>query len=240
MPVVATVTPAARRSLTSAGRYRDSMPAVDLPDETLERMISRATALIERRLNRGHLARERVIEEFPVRGPHALLLLQRRPVRVVHAVALDDSLGQRPPLTLLAGTDYAIEDPEQGRLRLVRGTGSVAGWSHEDWWEIALRGPCLYDRTGAAGTLERTYRVEHTAGWIVPETPGEAGHDLPDDLEHACCLVVQGEVAARDRPLGVTAERLGDASWTYGEAGGAHPGLAAAGYILDAYRVLPI
>lgn len=219
MAIVATVTPAARRSLTTPSRYRDAMPAADISDEELERLIGRCTSIIERYCGRTSFARERVVEETTGSGL-SVLLLARTPIVAIHDVTVGDST--------IASTLYSLTAHENGLLRL------SPNLSHEWLWE-ELGMPQMYDRPARRGLT--LYRVEYTGGWVVPETPGlEDQADLPGDLEHACMILVRGEIEARERSVGLSSERLGDAGWTYAAVPGPL-GMGHAKPILDHYRV---
>lgn len=217
MTIVATVTPAPRRSLTTASRYRDAMPEAQLDDDELERLIGRCTAIIERYCGRTSFARERVVEEVTGEGM-AVLLLSRTPVVSIHDVLVGGNA--------IASTLYSLTTPSNGFLRL------SPTLSHEWLWE-ELGMPQMYDRPSGRGLT--LYRIEYTGGWIVPGTP-DLESDLPADLEHACMILVRGELEARDRGVGLSSVRLGDAGWNYAAVPGPL-GMGHAKPILDHYKV---
>ena len=210
--MIVTVEPAPRRSLTTALRYRAANPPCDLADEALERLISTTTGMIENHLGR-QLARERVIETFRLR-PCRALLLSRTPVVTVHSVTAN---GQR-----VSGDTLSVDT---GIVRL-----PFLPLSDEALWRD-LGGPPLRE----GGDWPVTYAVDYTGGFTMPDDGG--GGTLPADLEHACHLVLRGQLdLARRGALGITAERLGDASCSYGSDGA--PGLVEAAPILARYQRL--
>jgi len=215
MPIIETIVPAQRRSLTTPSRFRDAMAPVDISDEALDLFISRASAMAERYCGRV-FAREHVREEISGCGL-VLLLLERTPIVAVHSVLADE--------TALESTSWAITAPDSGIVRLAHVTRA-------EWLWEQLGGPRMYDRPSS---YAQRYTVEYVGGYSVPGEIGQQQEpiDLPADLEHAVMLLAHGEIVARDRTPGVTAERIGDASWTYGEGAA---GMSAARPILDHYK----
>ncbi|AIQ63310.1 hypothetical protein PSTEL_09650 [Paenibacillus stellifer] len=78
---------------------------------------------------------------------------------------------------------------------------------------------------------ERPVQVVYTAGYILPsDATGDEAATLPADIEYACVLMVQ----QIQREPGITSERVGDISVTYGQADGTIP--AAVRALVGPYR----
>ena len=215
--IVTIIEPATRRSITTATRYRSSMPDVEMSDDDLERLIARATAQIERYCDRM-FARQRIVEETTGSGLH-VLTLSATPVIAVHAVSVND-------VAALAGS-YQLTNAQSGLMRL------IAIETHEYMWR-ALGGPQLYDR---ATPSQQRYAVEYTGGYVMPDD-FSAAETVPADLEYACQLLVRGMIEAKGRTQGLRSQTLGDASWSYDTS--KQLGLAEANTILDFYRRLVV
>lgn len=223
MGTVTVVAPAGRRSLTSPQRFRDVDPDCALDDAELERMIRRASGAIERFCGR-RFARERVVERETGRGL-IVLLLTHTPVVTLHSVTTGATAVLPDAYTLTPGA---------GLLRFRR----TVATDEYMWRELGM--PALYDTCDPP----RTYAVEYTGGYIMPDDadypPPDAedayppGDYLPDDLEHACHLLLRGEIEAAGRGVGLTSERLGDAARTYAPGGTA--GFSAAQPFLAPYK----
>lgn len=207
--MLSVVTPAARRSLTTSSRYRAAMPETAVDDDGLERLIRRCTAIIESYCGRT-FARERVVERITTR-PAGSLVLTRTPVVELYSITRD---GEPVADCRLDSAGVVHFPPAE---------------SFEELW-LLLGGPRLGD---TLSDRPRAHTVEYTGGYLVPD--GDSDGDLPPDLEHACHLVVRGELDLRARgALGLAAERLGEATRIY-VTGGA-PRLDVAQGMLDAHR----
>jgi hypothetical protein len=216
MAIISTTTAATRRSLTTAERYRELMPATDALEAKLESLIGQATAAIERYLGRI-VARERVTERLRLDASTVCCVLERRPVVTIHAVTV---VGQA-----LDATRYRVENPSAGLLRL-EGSGPNALWDEL----VGQYGQGDYGyRSGPPRTL--VYEIDYTAGFAVPGQ-GIDPVTLPDDLEAACQLAVRGVLERQERSAGVVSEKLGDASWTYA------PAAVTAGLLTDDVKAL--
>lgn len=217
MTQLTVVEPAPRRGLTTPSRYRDAAPAVDIDDEALDRLIGRCSAMVETWCNRT-FARERVIEVQRLEAP-TLVLLTRTPVVTVHEFLLAN-------VEIALGA-WTLDDPAAGVIRLARSE------RHDEFMWRALGGPRLYDRDLL--TAPAIYAIEYVGGYLLPDESGDG--NLPPDIEHAAQLVVRGELDLRNRgALGITAERLGDASRSYAAAGSGSPGMVEAKTILAPYK----
>ena len=223
MGSVTVVTPARRRSLTTAERYRDTHPDIELDDVELERLISRCSGMVERYCKRS-FARERVVERETGDGL-AVILLSRTPVITFHGLTTGS--------TIIDVSRYHLT-PAAGILQL-----DVSTIDPNYMWH-ALGGPQLYDTHREL----ITYAAEYEGGYIVPGDPDYPLQDdedalafeqyLPFELEHACHLILRSLLEQRERPMGLQSERLGDAAWTYAKEGGSSVGAAAG--ILDTYK----
>lgn len=114
-------------------------------------------------------------------GRHGIPALERTPVVELHAVTVDSK-----PAELVA---FTIADP----------AGGIVEGGRSDRWYTGLRSL----RPGPAAT----YRVDYTGGYLMPDQPGST---LPLELEEACHVLVQAELARQGRPFGLVSQRLGD------------------------------
>ena len=220
MAVISTTTTASRRSLTTIERYREMMPATEAADAKLETLIGQATNAIERHLGRI-VARERVTELLRQAPDDVYLVLERKPVTTIHGITVDGAA--------FASTHYSLDGPAAGTVRLVSGPNAL-------WDELIGYGPSGGDygyRSGPPSTVR--YEVDYTAGWLVPDAT-EGARDLPADLEMACQVMVRAMLEQQERQLGLSAERLGDASWTYNAGKTSADLIDPVRGILDRYR----
>ncbi|MEY5098717.1 MAG: hypothetical protein RJA36_1436 [Pseudomonadota bacterium] len=215
MAIVSTTTMANRRSLTTAKRYREVMPATKALDVKIETIIGQCSAAIERYVGRI-LARERVTEKLREAAGTVLLVMSRRPIQTVHSLKIDG--------VTLEASKWSVEHPEAGVIRLLAESNFI--W--DELAEVGAGGDYGY-RSGP----QRLFQVEidYTAGWIPPgSTDGEA--NLPEEIEAACQMAVRAQLERQERPIGVTSERLGDASWSY------TPGTMGQGLLPDELKLL--
>jgi hypothetical protein len=219
--VSAVTTPASRKSLTTVERYRDAMPETDALNAQLETLIGQASSAIEAWTDR-RFARERVTETFYETEGTRIFLLERRPALQIHTVTID---GQ--PVDT---GSWILERPGAGQV------GIYANGPNWLWDQlVGYSGGTTYgisQRSGASFRVE----IDYTGGYIVPGQifDGEDEPDLPPEIEAACQLSVRTYLETIERRVGVTAERLGDASWSYGT------GTAATGrkYVTDDVALL--
>lgn len=222
MPVIATVTPAARRGMTTPERFRVVNDDGGAGDAELLARIGRATATIERYLGRI-LAQERVRELISGIGLRNLVL-ERSPLLEVHGITVNGQAVDAGAITLL--------DPRAAIVALET--------RFDPWADDCLpTSQIAYGWRQGRGEASR-YEVDYTGGWTMPDDAGSA-FTLPADLEDACQMLVRGELEQRQRALGVTSERLGDYSVSYAQVqGGQGAAMAAVAPVLDRYRpVLP-
>ncbi len=211
MSVIATVTPAARRSLVTATMLQEELGALVTGKTTpqLEVLAGRVTAMVEGYCQRNQLARERVRERFYLREGMAAIL-ERTPVLTVHEVR---AYGMDGSSKLLSADEWRLEAPEGGVVRIA---GTMT--------DILLRSPAAvvsggwpYGWTAASEEeAERRVEIEYTGGWVTAGWTGGETETLPADISHACILLVKNVLERQARPLDVQSERLGDVSWTYG------------------------
>ncbi|ACL58953.1 hypothetical protein [Methylobacterium nodulans] len=115
------------------------------------------------------------------------------------------SLSFRPPSEIILS-----RDPIQ--ILSISSDGVPLG-GETDW---VREGATLYRMSGGRPALWQgtTTAVEYTTGWILP---GEAGSDLPAEVERAAILMVGAMVASRGRDPNLKGENVvGVGSFTYG------------------------
>lgn len=200
MPIIATVTPADSRALTTVERLKAEVGDLGVTDARLEVAIGRATAQLERWCGRV-FARE-TVREVQHLSVGCSLWLQRAPVLEIESITIND--------VELEANDYELVDPEHGQVAMQLTVASDLGMSLG--YELGGGMPYGYRR-------ETTHRVEieYTAGWVLP--PDDEA-DLPADLEGACVELVRQSIDQQSKPAGLQSERLGDASWTYAKSAG--------------------
>lgn len=200
---------------------------VDGTDASLPRYISAASDAVRRYLHRssdGLAYQSAFVETLPGHGTYRLVL-GLTPLITIGSVALPDG-------SVLASTEYAIEDADFGFLR--RDSG---------WPSTASVLPGIVQRDPVPGTEKRSIIVTYAGGWVTPAQfasiawAGPA-RSLPFDIEEATIQTVVELYRRGGDAKGISSERLGDYAVGYfpGALEHAIPGTARA--LLDGYRRL--
>lgn len=181
--------------LTTLATVKDELGITDATEDIrLERYIQVASDAIVRYCRRK-LHRETGIIEKHAGAGFPRLFLDRLPLVSVTEVKLDESVI----------TDFDLVDLATGLLY------RDAGWTRR-----AFRAAGIVQQP-VTGTDDENIQVTYVGGFITPEgDPGQGTRDLPLDIEQACIDTVTSIRANRSRDSNITAEKLGDASVTYG------------------------
>ena len=175
--------------------------SLDAADSRLPRIISSASALILRSLNRTQLHyAPAYVEKLRGYVEQARLVLDLTPVASVASVVMPDG-------STLSASDYELE----AGTYLYR----ASGWPYTG----RVRSGLLYDMP-YVGTERASIVVTYAGGWVTPAqatSNGWAGpaRSLPFDLEDACLQLCAGLFQGRGRDGAVQSESLGDYSVSY-------------------------
>lgn len=206
--IVTVLTSATSDKLTTVADVKDAMGLTDnAADQTLERMIGRASRRIQRYLGRdlGAQRYQAIMESYG--GIN--LQLPAYPVRSVLRLFDGTDTGTATEMT---STEYRL-DAKLGQLN--RDEGWPWTWSQREG--IAFLEP-------EPGREYKRYLVEFSAGHILPsgkdsgstwDGTTSTGVTLDADIQDACIELTRSLYLSRDRQPGVQSERVGDLSITY-------------------------
>jgi hypothetical protein len=200
MSVTSIVTAAPSRGFTTVEALKARVDTGTTPDAILAQDIEAWSLRFEGLADRV-LAKERVIETIYGRGL-AILILQRRPIVEVHSISIGD--------TVLDEDLYRVSEPSSGMVRLEL-------FERYSTWLSGDSDPGL-----ASNPPDNRYVVDYTGGFVLPgwdeETYGV--RDLPIDVELAIVGAIKVGYGRQGPALaaGLTAERLGDYSWSAGSS----------------------
>lgn len=181
--------------LTTLATVKDELGITDgSEDNRLERYIQVASDAIVRYCRRKFHREAGIVEKHAGAG-FPRLFLDRIPLVSVTEVQIDESVID----------DFDLVDLVTGLLY------RDAGWTRR-----ALRAAGVVQQP-VSGTDDENIQVTYVGGFITPEgDPAQGDRDLPFDLEQACIDTVTSIRANRGQDTNITAEKLGDASVTYG------------------------
>lgn len=178
-------------------------------DDTLTRMIDRASSAIARETRRT-FGVETVTETLDGTGSR-LLGLSRTPVIAVTEVTEDSS----------AITDYSLEDREAGALYRAAGWGRSGGlrmWGVEAYSSGYI----------LPGYQDQRYSVTYRAGYVLPDEQNDYLNNGPDDpqnlpgaVEQACLETVKAWYSSRDVDPAIANVKVGQLSVSYRDQGDA-------------------
>ena len=184
-------------ALTDLATVKDELGITDSSEDTrLERYIQVASDAIVKYCRR-EFSRVIGIVETHAGADFPRLYLDRLPLVTVTEVQIDGAI--------IEAGDFDIVDPTTGLLY------REAGWPRR-----AFRAAGVVQQP-VNGTDQENIQVTYDGGFITPEgDPAQGTRNLPLDIEQACIDTVVSIRANRGRDTDITAEKLGDASVSYG------------------------
>lgn len=200
MAVTSVVTAAPSRGFTTVAALKDrGVNTGTTPDAILLQDIAAWSRRFERMADRV-LAQERVVETIYGREL-AILILQRRPITEIHSIELNG--------VEVDDERYRLDEPEQGMIR-------IELFERYETWLSGDSTPGL-----AHNPSDNRYTIDYTGGYVLPGWDVAYGdRTLPDEIELAVIGALRTGYSAQGPALaaGLTAERLGDYSWSAGSA----------------------
>lgn len=165
-------------------------------DARLERYINSASAAIASYCNRVFQYEAGIVEKVAGYGSPRLYL-SRTPILSISSITLDGST--------LNSSDYELDDSAQYLYR-------------EDGWIWTASVQSAVRPQKIPFTEDKDFTVTYTGGYITQQQDDDAvgTRTLPYDIEDAALQMVTDRWRSQGRDRSIKAEKLGDASITYG------------------------
>lgn len=199
MAVTSVVTAAPSRGFATVDALKARVDTGSTANAILLQDIEAWSRRFERMADRV-MAQERVVETIYGRGL-AILILQRRPITEIHSISING--------VELDSTLYRLDEPEQGMVRLEL-------FERYDSWLSGDSDPGL-----ASNPPDNRYTIDYTGGYVLPGWDVSYGDEtLPIEVQLAVISALKIGYSAQGPALaaGLTAERLGDYSWSAGSS----------------------